>query len=106
MQNSEPPAELTALESLNLETGKISWKELELYFAKGILLRVNNKSDLIKIAETIALNDTRKLEEIILNKEIEFVTSGWVKDNCSGNPDLWAVVVAPYVVCQLIKTTE
>lgn len=91
---------LTTKQKLNLETGEISWDELAVYFAKGILLRVSNNSDLIEVAEIIAENNTSKLEVLILNKKIEFMTSEWAKLHCTDNPTFWAVVVSPYVICQ------
>lgn len=98
---SEIESELTLQQKLSLETAKISWKELELFFAKGSLLQVSPGKDLVKVAEQIALNQAKDIEELILAKDIEFVTSEWAKNNCSNNPSLWAVVVAPYVLCQL-----
>ncbi|MET1253837.1 DUF2288 family protein [Aliikangiella maris] len=91
---------------LNLETAKLKWKELELFFAKGNLLVVSTRRDLIEVAAQIAENKKDEIETLILNKDIEFAGPQWVKTNCQNNPDLWTVVVAPYVVCQLTKTVN
>lgn len=95
--------ELTLKQKLNLETAQISWRELELFFAKGNLLCVAQNRDLITVAEQIADNNQAEIEALILAKDIEFVSSEWVKKHCAKNPTLWAVVVAPYVVCQLAR---
>ena len=92
--------ELTLTEKLNMETAKISWKELELFFAKGNLLKVSRQQDLVKVAEKVAANQQHEIESLILTRQIEFVTPEWVKKYCIDNPSLWAVVVAPYVLCQ------
>ena len=93
--------EISLTERLNSETAKISWKELELFFAKGNLICVSKKRDLIEVAEQIIKNEQAEIEELILSKEIEFANPEWVQNNCNDNPSLWAVVVAPYVLCQL-----
>ncbi|WP_185964573.1 DUF2288 family protein [Aliikangiella marina] len=98
--------ELSLKDKLNLETAKISWKELELFFAKGNLLTVSPSKNLIEVAEQIASNQQKEIESLILEKNIEFATPSWVRENCSENPTLWAVVVAPYVVCQLATETS
>ncbi len=96
------PEELLDLtDKLNLETAKISWKELELFFAKGNLLIVEKNQDLITVAKQIASNEASKIENLIIKQEISFATASWVKQYCLDNPELWAVVVAPYVVAQL-----
>lgn len=87
---------------LNLETAKISWKELELFFAKGNLLVIEPDEDLVEVAELIASNQPDKIEKLILDKKISFVVPDWVRKNCQPTTDLWAVVVAPYVLCQLV----
>lgn len=97
--------QLTLKEKLNLETAKISWKELELFFAKGNLLTVSAGQNLIDVAEQIASDKQNEIESLILSKNIEFATPSWVRENCSENPTLWAVVVAPYVVCQIAAET-
>jgi len=91
---------LTTEQRLNLETGKLSWKDLELFFAKGNLIRVEKSSDLIEVAALIADNKHHEIEGLIANRQIEFMTPGWVKENCERNTAFWTVVVAPYVVCQ------
>ena len=97
MSDSEIPLQ----QKLNLETGIITWKELELFFAKGNLLRVQHDEDLIAVAELIALNQEKELSLLIENSKINFVQADWVKKNCQPSSEFWAVVVAPYVICQI-----
>ena len=100
---SQAEQELTLKQKLNLETAQISWKELQLFFAKGNLLRVSENKDLIEVAEKIASNQQDEVETLILSKEIAFITPEWVKKNCEPTTQLWAVVIAPYVLCQLVS---
>lgn len=93
--------ELSTKQRLNQETAKISWKELELFFAKGNLLCVSKGEDLVTTAEQIIHNEKDKIENLIKKDKITFATPEWVTQNCQPETQLWAVVVAPYVLCQL-----
>ncbi len=94
-------ADITLKQKLNFETARISWKEIETFFAKGVLLQIEAGEDLVNTADLIASNNVKEIENLILNKKIAFATPEWVKKNCLPNTELWTVVVAPYVVCQL-----
>jgi hypothetical protein len=100
---SEQP---TTQQKLNLETASIEWKDLQLFFAQGKLLVVEPSSDLVKVASLIADNKFKELESLIEQQKIEFVTPKWVKLNCQQDTLLWAVVVSPYVVCQLNQSSD
>ncbi len=86
---------------LNMETAKLSWKELEVFFAKGTLLQVAVGEDLITTAELIATNNQNELEKLIVSKKLEFATPEWIRNSCQPTTELWTLVVAPYVLCQL-----
>ncbi len=93
--------ELSTQQKLNLETASIEWKDLQLFFAQGKLLVVEPQSDLVKVASLIADNQLEELENLIKQQRIEFATPDWVRTNCEQTTSLWAVVVSPYVICQL-----
>lgn len=93
--------EIPLEQRFNSETAKISWKELEVFFAKGNLLQIANGEDIISVAQLIVSNAQDDIETLILNKRIEFVTPQWIKQNCQATTELWTLVVAPYVLCQL-----
>ena len=57
--------EIPLKQRLNLETGIITWKELELFFAKGNLLQVHVDEDLVATAELIAENREKELSTLI-----------------------------------------
>lgn len=99
----KPELEIPLKQRLNLETAQISWKELELFFAKGNLLCIDPKIDLINTAELLVANNKEKLEQLIAENQISFVTPQWIKHNCLPTTKLWSVVIAPYVICQLAE---
>ncbi len=93
--------EISTQQKLNLETASIEWKDLQLFFAQGKLLVVEPNSDLVRVASLIADNELKELESLIEQQKIEFATPDWVKNHCQQSTSLWAVVVSPYVICQL-----
>ncbi len=94
---------LNTKQKLNLETATIPWKDLQICFAQGKLLIVEQSVDLLETATHIAENSTEKLEYLIDLNKVAFATPKWIKQHCCDNTILWAVVVAPYVMAQLSK---
>lgn len=94
--------QITTEQKLNLETATIAWKDLQLFFAQGKLITVEFGSDLVRVAGLIADNSIPEIESLIESQKISFATPDWIKKNCKEETLLWAVVISPYVVCQLI----
>jgi hypothetical protein len=82
------------------ETAKIGWTELERFFARGILLRVVRDLDLVSVAEAIANDDTTQITQWLSAGLIERVQAETAADFAARDPDLWAVVVSPWVCVQ------
>jgi hypothetical protein len=101
IENELNEANLSIAEKLNLETAVVAWKEIERFFARGNLLQVEPGCDLINVAQAIAENDATKIESLIGQNKIAFATIEWVKAHCQAETQLWTLVVAPYVICQL-----
>jgi len=94
---------LSTKDKLNLETAKIEWKDLQVFFAQGKLLIVEPSSDLVEVAGIIADNSLDKLESLIAKSQVSFATPSWIRESCQETTLLWAVVVSPYVIAQLDK---
>ncbi len=92
---------LNSKEQLNLETAEVCWAEIEVFFAQGKLLIVEENQDLVEVAALIADNQVEPLKTLIDKKQVSFASPEWVKENCDDTKFLWAVVVAPYVLAQL-----
>ncbi|MFM0059976.1 DUF2288 domain-containing protein [Paraburkholderia phytofirmans] len=82
------------------ETAKIGWSELERFFARGILLRVARDLDLVSVAEAIASDDTTQVTQWLSAGLVERVQAETAADFAERDPDLWAVVVSPWVCVQ------
>ena len=85
---------------LNQETGKINWVELQRYFARGVVVRVEKELDLVKIAEQISQDQDKAVKKLIDNRKIHRATDEdalrWNEDS----QDFWAVGIAPWVLVQ------
>ncbi|WP_144137920.1 DUF2288 domain-containing protein [Paraburkholderia sp. BCC1884] len=96
--NDAPQSPLYA--TLLAETAKIGWGELERFFARGILLRVARDLDLVSVAEAIAGDDTTQVTQWLSAGLVERVQAETAADYAARDPDLWAVVVSPWVCVQ------
>lgn len=82
------------------ETASITWKELQPFFAKGALLWVEPSKDLIAVAEAFAENAEAKVADWLNSGEVSKVSESTALDLLERDPELWAVVVAPWVLIQ------
>jgi len=82
------------------ETAKIGWPELERFFARGVLLRVARDLDLVTVAAAIADNDTMQVTQWLSTGLVERMQSETASDFAARDPELWAVVVSPWVCVQ------
>ncbi|MGN0918151.1 MAG: DUF2288 family protein [Oxalobacter sp.] len=85
---------------INMETAKISWKDLERFFAGGRLISVIESIDMIRVAQLMEADDVNAIQTMIEKREIERLTDEQAKIWADANPDLWAVVVKPWILVQ------
>lgn len=82
------------------ETARISWQELQPFFARGALLRVESGLDLVEVAEALAEDDHARVSAWLASQQLASVEASLAHDILQRDPELWAVVVAPWVVIQ------
>lgn len=92
--------ELDLRTRLNTETAKIAWQELETFFARGMVIRVAAELDLVEVAARIVEDDKAAIETWLLAGQLGKLDVEVAKHWSSSNPELWAVVAAPWVVVQ------
>ncbi|MBA4290165.1 MAG: DUF2288 domain-containing protein [Pseudomonas sp.] len=95
---TEQPSTLYA--KLLGETAAISWLELQPFFARGALLLVDGRQDLIAVAEALAQNEQHKVAAWLADGVLSKAQDTHAEDLLTRNPALWAVVVAPWVLAQ------
>jgi hypothetical protein len=95
-----PEEELDLRTRLNLETGRVGWKDIEILFARGMLMAVAPELDLVEVAALTAENETAKMKAWTDQGMVGALTPERAKDWQVREPELWAVVVAPWAFVQ------
>ena len=67
-------------ETLNLETAKISWKDLEVYFAGGNVISVSPELDLTEVALQFTEDNSKQLKDWMGKGKIDVVTDEQAKE--------------------------
>ncbi|MCW2270124.1 hypothetical protein D3C77_52550 [compost metagenome] len=85
------------------ETAVIEWKALERFWAKGDLIWVDTSLDLIEVAQAMAENRSETVAAWRNAGTVGPVTAEQALDLQSRDPEIWAVVVSPFIVIQVKK---
>ena len=98
MSSSQSRDELKA--KLNLETSRIHWHELQTYFARGQVVRVSPDLDLLEVATELAADNKARFEQWMNDGRVGEVAPDAAQGWYDRNAELWAVVIAPWVLVQ------
>ncbi|MBI0325569.1 DUF2288 domain-containing protein [Burkholderia plantarii] len=104
MTSSNPPSAGAAPSALYTqllgETAKIDWCDLERFFAQGKLLSVARDLDLVSVAEAIAADRTEQVTQWLAAGHVVRMPAELAQDYAARTPELWAVVVSPWICVQ------
>ncbi len=100
--NSEILESLSVTEKLNLETAQIPWDELQTHFARGSAVYVAPDLDLLQIAKLVHDDNAIALKQYNLDNRFGIVTEALAQAWYDNKQDMWACVVAPWVLVQPI----
>jgi hypothetical protein len=89
--------------SVNLETARIAWKELQRYFASGAAIMVSADLDLVEVAFQISEDNKTQVAQWMETGQIVRVSDDQALAWYEADADVWAVVVRPYVLVQAEK---
>lgn len=88
------------------ETAMIHWKELEKFYAQGLLILVSDALDLVEVAYAISQDEaeqvTQWMESKLLIRDFNSQAIEWEKDN----REVWSVVIRPWILVQESKNTS
>ena len=87
-------------QKLNLETGQLSWPELQRHFARGVVVVVGRELDLIEVAAALAEDDKACFEAWIEAEQVWRATDEDAKRWHANDTGFWSAVVAPWVLVQ------
>ncbi len=98
MSGTESRAEVLA--KLNLETSQIKWRDLQTYFARGRVVRVSPTLDLLAVAAELTADNKAQFEQWMSADQVGEVAPDQARHWYEQDAELWAVVVAPWVLIQ------
>ena len=84
------------------ETAKISWLDLQRFFAAGKVMLVTAELDLVDVAYAFQLDDIEQVKTWTENQQVSPVNNDQAKHWVASEALLWAVVVKPWVLVQTI----
>jgi hypothetical protein len=93
-------------QQLNLETGKITWQELQRHFARGVVVKVGPNLDLVSVAVMFVKDDKAAIEACIKDGSLARAIDEDAKSWAAANTVFWAVVTAPWVLVQELGSSE
>ncbi|WP_283119494.1 DUF2288 domain-containing protein [Neisseria elongata] len=87
-------------DKLNLETARIAWTDLQVHFARGAAVYVAPELDLVAVARLVADDDGREIARLMAEGKFGMVSEAQAAAFWAENREMWAVVVAPWVLVQ------
>jgi hypothetical protein len=88
---------------LNAETGKLTWKELERHFARGVVIKVAGDLDLVDVALALVRDDKATVESWLAGGRITRAATEDARAWHEQHSLFWAVVAAPWVLIQEVS---
>lgn len=85
---------------LNLETSRIGWRDLQTYYARGHVVRVAADLDLLDVAVELTADNKVQFEQWMAADQVGDVAPGLAQAWYDRDAELWAVVIAPWVLVQ------
>lgn len=86
--------------TLNGETARIDWSELQPFFARGMVIKVSATLDLVEVAAHMAIDDKSAMVTWMEKEQVGKISNEVAQDWHERNPSLWTVVVAPWILVQ------
>lgn len=85
------------------ETAKIPWRELQRFFAAGVVIAVAPDLDLVDVACALADDDKLRVEEWLSRGEMGLASDDQAREWLKSETVMWAVVTSPWIVAQPIS---
>lgn len=93
----------TLFDHLNGETGRIGWRALQPWFAKGDTLQVAMGVDLVAVATALAADDAAAVKGWLDAAQLGPVDAQQASAWYEADAEVWAVVVLPWILVQACR---
>ncbi len=91
---------------LNQETSRISWRELQRFFASGAAIAVSAELDLIEVGFQISADNRQQVAQWLEAGQVAPVSDAQALQWYEADTMVWAVVVSPYVLVQVAEKSQ
>lgn len=105
MTSPAAPSSVLLHAKLNLETARISWRELQRFFAMGHTLSVSGSLDLIDVGVSFAQDDAATVSGWLDSGAVAPVSDELARHWLEKDVDVWCLVVRPWVLIQDKQST-
>ena len=103
MSNSTPPEGMALLKTkLNLETATAPWRELQTFFAQGLVLNIAKDLDLLSVGEQFAADNKALFEQWLASGQVAQVTDEQALNWYETDATVWALVIKPWILVQAL----
>ncbi len=89
-------------DKVNQETSKISWSELQRFFAQGLAVYISSSLDLVDVADAFSKDNKVLVEKWMQQQQVYLVSDQQASEWINENTQVWAVVVKPWILVQNI----
>lgn len=101
MSSQDPAGDEQLLRAkLNLETARIPWLELQRYYARGQVVAVSPQLDLMSVGVALSQDDKPRFQAWMDAGQVGEVDPDQARGWYEREEQLWALVVAPWVLVQ------
>jgi len=105
-EHNQGPEEPDLATKLNLETGQLSWPELQRHFARGMVVVVGQDLDLVEVAIKLTEDDKASFEYWTEQRKVWRANDDDALRWQEAGANFWSVVVAPWVLVQEMEPKQ
>lgn len=101
MTDQALPEGMVPLKSkLNLETARAPWRELQTFFAQGLVLNIEKGLDLLTVGEQFAADNKALFEEWLASGQVAQVSDDLALKWHETDVSVWTMVIKPWILVQ------
>ena len=87
---------------LNLETATAPWRELQTFFAQGLVLNISKELDLLTVGEQFAADNKDLFEQWLATGQVAQVSDQQALEWFQSDATVWALVIKPWILVQTV----